>query len=258
MAEKLRSIRHNESTFLRRRAFINALNFASNFAIAPLCAFVTFSVAKAMGRTFALYRYSPYVYPRCVAGPMLMPCSTLQRLLRGLAPDAPQAMDGKHRLPSRSPRLRCPSKPFAAPSLLQALFFVRAVETVTELRVSIRRLDRFLAQPEPAPSTGADSQIDGPNGRVVIKGKARAHPPPVTHVSSRALTCPCTYPWTLGDFDWAALPEGFQASAAAPDGSSGQTSRATLRGIDFQTRPGELVALVGLVGQCPGRTAGVF
>ena len=37
------------------------------------------------------------------------------------------------------------------PQLYMATFFTRGVETVSELRISLRRLDAFLALPEPPP-----------------------------------------------------------------------------------------------------------
>ncbi len=41
------------------------------------------------------------------------------------------------------------------PQLYMCTFFVRGVETVSELRISLRRLDGFLSLPEPPPPAGA-------------------------------------------------------------------------------------------------------
>lgn len=100
MAAQLKQIRAAEAAALRKRSLINAANFALNFTVLPLCAFVTFAVAKGMGRTLNIasvfYVVSLLVLPR----------------------------------------------------LWMGTFFTRAVESLTELRVSVRRLDRFLSQPE--------------------------------------------------------------------------------------------------------------
>lgn len=48
------------------------------------------------------------------------------------------------------------------PQLYMATFFTRGVETASELRVSLRRLDAFLALPEPPPPShlsGGDAKV---------------------------------------------------------------------------------------------------
>lgn len=50
------------------------------------------------------------------------------------------------------------------PQLYMATFFTRGVETVSELRVSIRRLDAFLALPEPPPPSHLSA--DGATAKV--------------------------------------------------------------------------------------------
>jgi len=48
------------------------------------------------------------------------------------------------------------------PQLYMATFFTRAVETASELRISLKRLDAFLALPEPPPPSHLSGSGDGP------------------------------------------------------------------------------------------------
>ena len=54
------------------------------------------------------------------------------------------------------------------PQLYMCTYFVRGVETVSELRISLRRLDGFLSLPEPPPPAGAGARAgagaSGPPG----------------------------------------------------------------------------------------------
>jgi hypothetical protein len=56
MSDQLRRIRSLEAGQIARRQRINAMNFALNFAITPICGFATFAVARAMGRTLTVRR----------------------------------------------------------------------------------------------------------------------------------------------------------------------------------------------------------
>jgi ABC-type multidrug transport system fused ATPase/permease subunit len=140
----------------------------------------------------------------------------------------------------------------ALPKLYMCDFFVHAVEAVSEVRVSMRRLAAFLALPEPPPPWRA-AKGEGEEGVA-----ADAAPGEVAIELSGA------------DFDWhegrAAKGFGGEGSAHGPpaleavrvDGSgSGRTGapaspRAsgapTLRGVRLAIRRGELVAVVGAVG----------
>jgi hypothetical protein len=65
------------------------------------------------------------------------------------------------------------------PQLYMATFFTRGVETASELRISLRRLDAFLALPEPPPpshlsAAGGAAQV-GPMASRVYTGIALWH-----------------------------------------------------------------------------------
>jgi hypothetical protein len=46
------------------------------------------------------------------------------------------------------------------PGLYMASYFVRGVETMSELGISLRRLDAFLSLPEPPPAAHGERSID--------------------------------------------------------------------------------------------------
>ncbi len=87
------------------------------------------------------------------------------------------------------------------PQLYMCTYFVRGVETVSELRISLRRLDGFLSLPEPPPPAGAGARAgagaSGPPGApdVPVRG---AHVllmvAPTTHATPHATThAPATH-----------------------------------------------------------------
>lgn len=78
--------------------------------------------------------------------------------------------------------------------LYMATFFTRAVETINELRVSVRRLEEFLALPEPPapfqvqperPTSGTEESSE-----TVLDSASRSdHPQAVAHGSDGPKVC---------------------------------------------------------------------
>ena len=74
-----------------------------------------------------------------------------------------------------------------------ATFFTRGVETASELRISLRRLDAFLALPEPPPpshlsATGGAAQVRGHHGRQPTASSPRRNCPLAHQMSAHDRT----------------------------------------------------------------------
>ncbi|GLC33196.1 hypothetical protein PLESTB_000360400 [Pleodorina starrii] len=100
-ADALRAIRARETYFSRRMQRIRGVNFAMQFCITPIVAFVTFAVYRARNGSLKV-------------ASVFYSLSLLH-----------------------------------LPKLYMVNFFVLAVQTLTELRVSLQRIDAFLSTPEP-------------------------------------------------------------------------------------------------------------
>lgn len=132
------------------------------------------------------------------------------------------------------------------PKLFVCSFFVNAVQTATEAMVAVKRIDAFLATPEPRPPTNNSQPAAAAPASGAKQSDAGDHAVPGT-VALRG-----------ADYD-ATRPLGV---AAAADGAAGAARKAgaasvpptapsappTLQGIELRLQPGELLAVVGAVG----------
>ena len=134
------------------------------------------------------------------------------------------------------------------------------VESMSELRVSMRRLGAFLALPEPPEPWHARSMGGAPPGESADAGKGQ---PAASGVPLAVEVAGADFDWA--DRSWAQPADDFAAAApgarevdpAGPEGPSQSTNgtAAASSGIGFQLRDlrlsasrGQLVAIVGAVG----------
>jgi ABC-type multidrug transport system fused ATPase/permease subunit len=156
----------------------------------------------------------------------------------------------------------------ALPRLWMVQFFVLAVQSMTELRVSLQRIDAFLSTPEPplpvhTALTAAEhsSNEQGPPAGSPLphKGTASAEKGAVAakqEVGAAGLhLAPGTVMFRGADFDWAhpmggvPAPPTARAVPAAENGEGPAVSLGpTLAGLTFTLRPGELLGICGEVG----------
>jgi ABC-type multidrug transport system fused ATPase/permease subunit len=123
----------------------------------------------------------------------------------------------------------------ALPRLYMVQFFVMAISSLSELQVSIKRINHFLSLPEPPQpqSQHDDSKETMPKGFVVFRGAS---------------------------FDWA-TPLGSLTSKSADKGETDDLvhllhpvptpslpSSHTLESIQVEIKPGELIGITGAVG----------
>lgn len=137
------------------------------------------------------------------------------------------------------------------PVLYLGIFFVSAVEKVTELAVSLNRLDTFLALPEPPPPAHLRVRAEGDDEQDVAEDVAVA--------------------FRGADFDWGGRKRGTKSNAAeeplegssrfsfesASSGGGGGATGATatrcvsgptLKAITLHVKRGELLGIAGPVG----------
>eukprot|EP00887_Chlorella_sp_A99_P004200 scaffold15.g4200.t1 len=234
---QLSAVRRREAYFIRKMAVIKACNAALGFAVPPLAALGAFGVARATSAA-----------DLTVANVFF----AIALLRRELASN--------------------PKK--TVPKLYMCDLFVRAVESISELRVSMRRIGAFLCLPEPP----APWHLAGPGQHTT------AVPPTPSDGKVQAAVGEPTVAVNGADFDWADRSWAGMAAApdagagAAPPNTAGLTPAAlgegaaataarkqwdaedislhggsvagmpTLQGLSLRVGRGELVAIVGPVG----------
>jgi ABC-type multidrug transport system fused ATPase/permease subunit len=139
------------------------------------------------------------------------------------------------------------------PKLYICDFFVHAVEALSELRISVRRIAEFLALPEPPEPWHARKRRGGAangGGSAHSKGAAGAAEnfngtaPSTTTGTTSKDSADVTVAINCASFDWA--DRSWAGQPPPPQGKGAQPP--TLQEIDLQVPRGTLVAVVGAVG----------
>jgi ABC-type multidrug transport system fused ATPase/permease subunit len=157
------------------------------------------------------------------------------------------------------------------------VLFVAAVQYLTELRISLQRIDRFLSMPEPPPpvhhrvaaATGSAAAEGGdvvssalPVGTVALRGadydwnsNVQIHVPHSLDSHKSQKQKDQHFKGAKQKSKAAADGEGGSSNGelgsdgkAVVNGSSGVTGGPTLKGIRLELHPGELLGVAGEVG----------